>query len=457
MFTCLAGKAWITNPDWTPNTYEFDFSTSTPKVFPEDNTGKLWEILSLRQEGFRLNSYGAFFLYANGVKPQSNVNATVKGPVITKHENNAGQNFLVCGGNNGDLPIKKVTITDVNIEDGEGKPTTSYRNDSSESVSEATGAPNNGLKYYEYVAEPKIPISSFILYADKFCSTIPTGEFKYSYLGTKELVSGFVVTKIKIEYYQVRGQDSGFMDFLNKASEAFDNQADIESRDYIRDLDAELLAKHYRKTASADVNEDGTVNSADVVSIYNRIAFGSGTPMADGKEYVDLGLPSKTLWATCNVGASVPESFGDFYAFRECEHGFLSGKHIFNRNTWTPVRTNKDHRYSGWGDNWTVPTDSQVSELISNCLWNLIKVNDVKCLVFTSKINGRKLTLPLAGAVYDDKGYVRMNTSDNGYWTCSGSSTGFNSQALVFPNNIPQLDTRTYHRGFPVRLVHNPL
>ena len=34
-------------------------------------------------------------------------------------------------------------------------------------------------------------------------------------------------------------------------------------------------------------------------------------------EYVDLGLPSGVLWATCNVGASNPEECGCYYAWGE--------------------------------------------------------------------------------------------------------------------------------------------
>ena len=41
--------------------------------------------------------------------------------------------------------------------------------------------------------------------------------------------------------------------------------------------------------------------------------------MANGHEYVDLGLPSGTLWATCNVGANKPEEYGDYFAWGETE------------------------------------------------------------------------------------------------------------------------------------------
>ncbi|MCI7430492.1 MAG: hypothetical protein MSS84_06410, partial [Bacteroidales bacterium] len=38
---------------------------------------------------------------------------------------------------------------------------------------------------------------------------------------------------------------------------------------------------------------------------------------ANGHDYVDLGLPSGTKWATCNVGASTPEEYGNYYAWGE--------------------------------------------------------------------------------------------------------------------------------------------
>ena len=38
-----------------------------------------------------------------------------------------------------------------------------------------------------------------------------------------------------------------------------------------------------------------------------------------GHDYVDLGLPSGTLWATCNVGANKPEEYGDYFAWGETQ------------------------------------------------------------------------------------------------------------------------------------------
>ena len=57
---------------------------------------------------------------------------------------------------------------------------------------------------------------------------------------------------------------------------------------------------------------------ADVDSIsFTAPATGTGT--ANGHEWVDLGLPSGTKWATCNVGATKPEEYGNYYAWGETE------------------------------------------------------------------------------------------------------------------------------------------
>ena len=67
----------------------------------------------------------------------------------------------------------------------------------------------------------------------------------------------------------------------------------------------------------ADVNNDGEVTVADVNAVIDIILSGL-SPFVE-HEYVDLGLPSGTLWATCNVGASTPEEFGNYFAWGETE------------------------------------------------------------------------------------------------------------------------------------------
>ena len=66
-----------------------------------------------------------------------------------------------------------------------------------------------------------------------------------------------------------------------------------------------------------DVDQNGEVNIADVTCLIDYIMTGTWDnepvtpPEDDGHEYVDLGLPSGTLWATMNIGSSKPEEYGD--------------------------------------------------------------------------------------------------------------------------------------------------
>ena len=83
-------------------------------------------------------------------------------------------------------------------------------------------------------------------------------------------------------------------------------------------LDADKVKTHYKQVADCDINQDGAINSTDVVTIYNRIINGS-INKHNGYEYVDMGFPGDNyaLWATCNLRALTPECVGDYYAWGE--------------------------------------------------------------------------------------------------------------------------------------------
>ena len=61
----------------------------------------------------------------------------------------------------------------------------------------------------------------------------------------------------------------------------------------------------------------------------NFMTKGDGSGSLNGHKYVDLGLPSGTLWATCNVGANIPEEYGDYYAWGE-----TSPKEVYDWNSY---------------------------------------------------------------------------------------------------------------------------
>lgn len=137
------------------------------------------------------------------------------------------------------------------------------------------------------------------------------------------------------------------------------------------------------------------------------------TNTINGHEYVDLGLPSGLLWATCNVGANSPEEFGDYYAWgmtetksdysiSNCPTYGLSYSQLQSQG-YIDGNGNLTPRYdaatANWGGTWRMPTYDEFDELCKNCTWTWTAGNGV----YGYKVkgpNGNIIFLPAAGA-YD--------------------------------------------------------
>ena len=138
---------------------------------------------------------------------------------------------------------------------------------------------------------------------------------------------------------------------------------------------------------------------------------------ANGHEYVDLGLSVK--WATCNIGATTPEDYGNYYAWGETKpqstynwstykwcNGSSSTFTKYNTSSSFGTVDNKtvlnladDAARANWGGSWRMPTDGEWGELLDECTWewkNAYKGTTAGYLV-TSKINGNSIFLPAAG------------------------------------------------------------
>ena len=115
-------------------------------------------------------------------------------------------------------------------------------------------------------------------------------------------------------------------------------------------------------------------------------------------EYVDLGLSVK--WATCNVGASKPEDYGNYYAWGETttkssytesnsktygkSMGDIAGNSIYDAAT------------ANWGGAWRMPTKAEMQELRDRCNWKWTTQNGVNGYKVTGP-NGNSIFLPVAG------------------------------------------------------------
>ena len=120
--------------------------------------------------------------------------------------------------------------------------------------------------------------------------------------------------------------------------------------------------------------------------------------MVNGHEYVDLGLPSGTLWATMNMGAASANDLGDKYAWGETTtKAEYTASNYTVSGVFAPLPLTNDAAYVNWGNMWSMPTTIQCQELIDKCQ----KVFDDNGVTFTGP-NGNSIYFPI-GAVGEYK------------------------------------------------------
>ena len=146
-------------------------------------------------------------------------------------------------------------------------------------------------------------------------------------------------------------------------------------------------------------------------------------------DYVDLDLPSGTLWATCNVGADKPEEFGYYYAWGETstKNSYYSSNYKWYNGSdesfgkygdYANLDVSDDAAYVNWGSNWRMPNDYDFRELINthNTTTEKVTQNGVIGLKITSKSNGKSIFLPLAGFI---NGSTLIGAGTNAYYWSS--------------------------------------
>ena len=127
-------------------------------------------------------------------------------------------------------------------------------------------------------------------------------------------------------------------------------------------------------------------------------------PRHFGLELIDLGLPSRQLWANMNVGASWPEDSGDYYAWGEVDakdtytsENYQHGTSLLNEGNINGNVQYDAARKNMAGNYWRMPTRDEMQELISNCTWSWVLQNGVKGYRGVSNRNGKTIFLPSAG------------------------------------------------------------
>ena len=153
---------------------------------------------------------------------------------------------------------------------------------------------------------------------------------------------------------------------------------------------------------------------------------------------IDLGLPSGTKWACCNVGAPSPDKYGGYFAWGETEEkdyydwstyihcdGSNSTCHYIGDNI---AGTKNDVAHVKWGDSWRMPTRDQMQELIDYCSSEWKTLHGASGIMFSSP-NGNSIFLPAAG--YRWKENCNYEMVEGNYWTSLLDNNQSNSADVI--------------------------
>lgn len=179
--------------------------------------------------------------------------------------------------------------------------------------------------------------------------------------------------------------------------------------------------------------------------------------VTNGHEYVDLGLPSGTLWATMNIGATSETDYGNYYQYGK---GANQYQNTYNQSNYSglesPLDLSVDTARQEWGGQWHTPTKEQLEELINNTTYEWVtnyKNSGINGGTFTSS-NGIVLFFPAFGESNNGRQY---NIGYSGH--CWSSSPAGNDLAynLIFNRSETDVYEFNRNRGYSIRPVTDSL
>ena len=184
------------------------------------------------------------------------------------------------------------------------------------------------------------------------------------------------------------------------------------------------LSSNYGIVHDGRVSVDWTPTQGDFLyaklyDMYGAVLASDTLRASSPGDWVDLGLPSGTLWATHNIGANAPEECGDYFAWAEIQPKELYNwstykygdqenrltKYCYNPNNGldgyvddlTVILPEDDAATINWGEEWCIPTSSQLGELLSYTTFSWTSINGSYGGLFTAP-NGNSVFLPAGGA-----------------------------------------------------------
>lgn len=222
-------------------------------------------------------------------------------------------------------------------------------------------------------------------------------------------------------------------------------------------------------------SEDLITPNVSLCKDQNKIHYSPYIDIFNGHEYVDLDLPSETLWATKNVGARTITDYGEYFQWGDPSSGVLLdtinivndnyySEDLYNKYFITPPVNDIIYTLDMIDDcanlimkgNWHTPSVEQAQELISNTTYQLVtnyQESGVNGILFTSKNNSETLFFPLGGYIYsgdsDD-----VNEGGN-YWLNSNDIGEQNANYITIYGNTLYISNESPSYRFNVRGVIN--
>lgn len=254
---------------------------------------------------------------------------------------------------------------------------------------------------------------------------------------------------------------------------------DLNDDGKVNQYDLNLLVDAYLSNANAtnvtDLDADDSFSIADIAKLIGIINDSNSPMNSNGHPYVDLGLPSGALWATCNVGALAEEEIGEFYAWGELEtkesyswanykwcdgekcnvsnptltkycdrggYGLMDGK--------VSLELEDDVAHVKWGGDWHIPTQAEFQELIDNCTVEWIKIANKQHAFRFTGANGNSILMPASGEWSNANFY----SDDFNYWSADlASNRSNNTWTISSSSGNAEFSGAGRYKGFAVRPV----
>lgn len=286
---------------------------------------------------------------------------------------------------------------------------------------------------------------STITYSYGIVGTYAKGWFKF-YINYNDNVDGVLYTVFTDTYFNRIKTSLNSNGYTKTSSEITDSAIKYyysKTEPYFFDL----------KIAKA---QDNTSTTNQFYQIYIQCVFEedhNNKPLSgvhNNHGWIDLGLQSGILWATCNIGANNPEDYGDLFAYGESRSKSIFGNNnYYSSSSYGRLSLSNDAASVNWGGGWRMPTKIEFEELINNCTWKWITQNGKKGYKVIGP-NGNSIFLPAAGYCPNNERYCTER--DGIYWS---SNVGSNDHAwtLYFYSGTYKLHEYFRYWGHSIRPV----